>query len=75
MAFRRMADRRPVETMVERDDGVVFAMRGGGGGADLVGRISTGGVVLPEQVAASGCTLAELTAAPRPARRDRAGRR
>src|SRR4051812_36672451 len=30
-----MADRRPVETLVERDDGVVFAMRGSGGGADL----------------------------------------
>src|SRR5688500_13867596 len=30
-----MADRRPVETVVERDDGVVFAMRGAGGGADL----------------------------------------
>jgi hypothetical protein len=30
-----MADRRPVETRVERDDGVVFAMRGAGGGADL----------------------------------------
>jgi hypothetical protein len=35
MTFRRMADRRPVETLVERDDGVVFAMRGAGGGADL----------------------------------------
>jgi hypothetical protein len=35
MAFCRMADRRPVETIVERDDGVVFAMRGAGGGADL----------------------------------------
>jgi len=35
MTFQRMADRRPVETAVERDDGVVFAMRGGGGGADL----------------------------------------
>src|SRR3954451_13870988 len=30
-----MADRRPVETLVARDDGVVFAMRGAGGGADL----------------------------------------
>src|SRR3954465_13486028 len=30
-----MADRRPVETLVERDDGVVFAMGGAGGGADL----------------------------------------
>src|SRR5687768_11887143 len=30
-----MADRRPVETVVERDDGVVFRMRGAGGGADL----------------------------------------
>lgn len=35
MTFRRMADRRPVETLVERDDGVVFLMRGAGGGADL----------------------------------------
>jgi hypothetical protein len=35
MTFRRMADRRPVETLVERDDGVVFAMRGAGGGDDL----------------------------------------
>ncbi|MGY1812538.1 hypothetical protein [Blastococcus sp. SYSU D00820] len=35
LTFRRMADRRPVETLVERDDGVVFAMRGAGGGADL----------------------------------------
>jgi hypothetical protein len=35
MTFTRMADRRPVETVVERDDGVVFAMRGPGGGADL----------------------------------------
>jgi hypothetical protein len=35
MTFTRMADRRPVETLVERDDGVVFAMRGAGGGADL----------------------------------------
>ena len=30
-----MPDRRPVETLVERDDGVTFAMRGAGGGADL----------------------------------------
>src|SRR4051794_38791311 len=30
-----MADRRPVETAVERDDGVTFLMRGAGGGADL----------------------------------------
>jgi hypothetical protein len=35
LTFRRMADRRPVETLVERDDGVVFSMRGAGGGADL----------------------------------------
>ena len=35
MTFRRMPDRRPVGTVVERDDGVVFAMRGAGGGADL----------------------------------------
>src|SRR3954454_22366038 len=30
-----MADRRPVETLIERDDGVVFRMRGAGGGAQL----------------------------------------
>jgi hypothetical protein len=30
-----MADRRPVETVVERDDGVVYTMRGAGGGSDL----------------------------------------
>ena len=30
-----MVDRRPVETLVERDDGVVFSMRGAGGGSDL----------------------------------------
>jgi hypothetical protein len=30
-----MADRRPVETLVERDDGVVYAMRGAGGGPGL----------------------------------------
>lgn len=35
LTFARMADRRPVETLVERDDGVVFAMRGAGGGAEL----------------------------------------
>jgi hypothetical protein len=35
MISTRMADRRPVETRVERDDGVVFAMRGAGGGAAL----------------------------------------
>ena len=35
LTFSRLADRRPVETRVERDDGVVFAMRGAGGGADL----------------------------------------
>jgi hypothetical protein len=35
MTFPRLADRRPVETLVERDDGVAYAMRGGGGGADL----------------------------------------
>jgi hypothetical protein len=35
MTFSRLADRRPVETRVERDDGVVFTMRGAGGGADL----------------------------------------
>ncbi|MGY1794088.1 hypothetical protein ACI796_08915 [Geodermatophilus sp. SYSU D00525] len=35
MTFSRLADRRPVETRVERDDGVVFSLRGAGGGADL----------------------------------------
>jgi hypothetical protein len=35
ITFERMADRRPVETLVERDDGVVFSMRGAGGGASL----------------------------------------
>ena len=35
LTFRRMADRRPVETLVERDDGVVFTMRGAGGGSDV----------------------------------------
>ncbi|MGY1603234.1 hypothetical protein [Geodermatophilus sp. SYSU D00815] len=35
ITFERMADRRPVETLVERDDGVTFAMRGAGGGAAL----------------------------------------
>jgi hypothetical protein len=35
MTFVRMADRRPVETLVERDDGVVFSMRGAGGGSGL----------------------------------------
>ncbi|WP_116453564.1 hypothetical protein [Blastococcus litoris] len=35
LTFTRMADRRPVESTVERDDGVVFAIRGAGGGADL----------------------------------------
>jgi hypothetical protein len=35
ITFERMADRRPVETLVERDDGVVFSMRGAGGGAAL----------------------------------------
>ncbi|HYO37114.1 MAG TPA: hypothetical protein VER97_13640, partial [Geodermatophilus sp.] len=35
LTFSRLADRRPVETTVVRDDGVVFVMRGAGGGADL----------------------------------------
>ena len=35
LTFRRMADRRPVQTHVERDDGVVFTIRGAGGGSDL----------------------------------------
>jgi hypothetical protein len=34
LTFRRIADRRPVETVVERDDGVQFTMRGAGGGSD-----------------------------------------
>ena len=35
ITFERMVDRRPVETLVEREDGVVFRMRGAGGGAGL----------------------------------------
>jgi hypothetical protein len=35
ISFERWADRRPVETAVERDDGVAFLMRGAGGGAEL----------------------------------------
>ena len=35
LTFRRMADRRAVESLVERDDGVVFTLRGAGGGEDL----------------------------------------
>ncbi len=35
LTFRRMADRRAVESLVERDDGVVFTIRGAGGGDDL----------------------------------------
>src|SRR3954447_24816900 len=35
LTFTRMADRRPVETLVARDDGVVFRMRGAGGGDGL----------------------------------------
>ncbi len=35
MSFPRLADRRPIETIIERDDGVVFAMRGAGGGDEL----------------------------------------
>ncbi len=35
MTLPRLADRRPAETTVERDDGVVLSMRGAGGGADL----------------------------------------
>ncbi len=35
LTFTRMADRRPVETLIERDDGVTFLMRGAGGGPDL----------------------------------------
>jgi len=35
ITFERMADRRPVETLVERDDGVTLLMRGAGGGAGL----------------------------------------
>jgi hypothetical protein len=35
MSFPRLADRRPIESIIERDDGVVFAMRGAGGGDEL----------------------------------------
>ena len=35
MSFPRLADRRPIETIIERDDGVVFTMRGAGGGDEL----------------------------------------
>ena len=35
ITFERMADRHPVETLVERDDGVASWMRGAGGGAAL----------------------------------------
>ncbi|MGY1744338.1 hypothetical protein [Blastococcus sp. SYSU D00695] len=35
LTFERMPDRRAVESLVERDDGVVFAIRGAGGGPDL----------------------------------------
>ncbi|WP_409330711.1 hypothetical protein [Trujillonella humicola] len=35
LTFTRMADRRAVESLVERDDGVVFAIRGAGGGEGL----------------------------------------
>lgn len=35
LTFRRMADRRAVESLVERDDGVVFSIRGAGGGEAL----------------------------------------
>src|SRR3954449_11634651 len=35
MVFRRMADRRAVETLGERGDGVGLTMRGAGGGAEL----------------------------------------
>ena len=35
LTFRRMPDRRAVESLVERDDGVVFALRGAGGGDGL----------------------------------------
>src|SRR3954454_21152561 len=35
MTFERMGGRRAVETLVERDDGVVYAMRAAGGGPDL----------------------------------------
>ena len=49
-----MADRRPVETLVERDDGVVFAMRGAGGGAelphDLVHAVVETGLRLPDGI-------------------------
>jgi hypothetical protein len=35
LTFTRMADRRAVESTIERDDGVVFSIRGAGGGDGL----------------------------------------
>ena len=72
LIFQRMADRRPVETVVERDDGVVFTTRGAGGGAqigraealaDLVGRLSRGADVLPGERAVAGHPPERLAAA------------
>ena len=49
-----MADRRPVETLVERDDGVVFTMRGAGGGSglphDLVHAVVEGHLVVADGI-------------------------
>src|SRR3954469_12543684 len=54
MTFHRMADRRPVETLVERDDGVVFLMRGAGGGTavphDLVHAVVEIALQLPDGI-------------------------
>jgi hypothetical protein len=35
LTFQRFADRRPVESLVERDDDATFTMRGAGGGSSL----------------------------------------
>jgi len=54
ITFERMADRRPVETLVERDDGVVFSMRGAGGGAalphDLVHALVERSLLVPDGI-------------------------
>ena len=67
IAFERMADRRPVETLVERDDGVVFRMRGTGGGAalprDLVHALAERSLRVPGEVRASGASPDALAAA------------
>jgi hypothetical protein len=54
ITFQRMADRRPVETLVERDDGVVFALRGAGGAAqpphDLVHAVVEAELRVPDGI-------------------------